>query len=60
VLIHDSVISTRFQARVTSVLDHQRWGRAVVTEVTGSAYRTGVSTFSIDPRDPLGGGFQIS
>jgi proline racemase len=59
VLIHDSVISTRFQARVTSVLDHQRWGRAVVTEVTGSAYRTGVSTFSIDPRDPLGVGFQI-
>jgi proline racemase len=32
---------------------------AVITEVTGSAYRTGTSTFTLDPRDPLGTGFVL-
>ena len=32
---------------------------AVVTEVTGSAYRTGESTFTLDPDDPLGEGFLL-
>ncbi len=38
-----------------SVAGHQ----AVVTEVTGSAYRTGESTFTLDPDDPLGEGFLL-
>ena len=33
--------------------------QAVVTEVTGSAYRTGESTFTLDPDDPLGEGFLL-
>ena len=33
--------------------------RAVVTEVTGSAYRTGESTFTLDPDDPLREGFLL-
>ena len=32
---------------------------AVVTEVEGSAYRTGTAEFSLDPADPLGDGFLL-
>jgi proline racemase len=32
---------------------------SVITEVEGSAYRTGESMFSLDPRDPLGTGFLL-
>jgi proline racemase len=32
---------------------------AVVTEIEGSAYRTGRSTFELDPDDPLGEGFLL-
>jgi len=31
----------------------------VVTEVEGSAYRTGRATFELDPDDPLGTGFLL-
>ena len=33
---------------------------AVVTEVEGTAYRTGAATFELDPDDPLGEGFSAS
>lgn len=32
---------------------------AVVTEVEGSAYRTGEHIFTLDPDDPLGAGFLL-
>ena len=32
---------------------------SVVTEVEGSAFRTGEAVFSLDPRDPLGTGFLL-
>jgi proline racemase len=32
---------------------------AVLTEIRGSAYRTGEHTFTLDPDDPLGVGFQL-
>jgi proline racemase/trans-L-3-hydroxyproline dehydratase len=32
---------------------------AVVTEVEGSAYRTGEHVFSLDPADPLADGFLL-
>ena len=32
---------------------------AVVTEVEGSAYRTGAAHFTLDPHDPLGTGFLL-
>jgi proline racemase len=32
---------------------------AVVTEVEGSAFRTGRADFELDPADPLGDGFLL-
>ena len=32
---------------------------AVVTEVEGTAYRTGEAAFELDPDDPLGEGFLL-
>jgi proline racemase len=58
VLRHDSIVGTTFHARV--VAEARAEGRpAVVTEVEGSAYRTGEHRFVLDPRDPLGAGFVL-
>jgi proline racemase len=55
---HDSIIGTTFHARIVEELtEHGR--PAVVTEVRGSAYRTGEHRFTLDPDDPLGLGFQL-
>lgn len=56
--IHDSVIGSRFEAKITEVV---RLGEtdAVMTEVTGSAHRTGTASFTLDPHDGLGLGFQL-
>jgi proline racemase len=57
-LVHESVIGTEFAARV--VADAEVAGRpAVVTEVEGSAWRTGAHEFTLDPEDPLGEGFLL-
>ncbi|MGH3320380.1 MAG: proline racemase family protein [Streptosporangiaceae bacterium] len=57
-LIHESVVGTRFIARVVDEV--QVAGRqAVVTEIEGSAYRTGEHRFVLDPRDELGEGFLL-
>ena len=57
-LLHESVIGTEFRARVVG--DAEVAGRpAVVTEVEGSASRTGTHEFVIDPRDALGEGFLL-
>jgi len=58
VLRHRSIIGSEFRARVVDETDLA--GRpAVVTEVEGSAYRTGRHTFELDPDDPLGTGFLL-
>ncbi len=58
VLRHDSIIGTTFLGHVVAEVDYD--GRAaVVTEVAGNAYRTGQHTFTVDPDDPLGDGFQL-
>jgi proline racemase len=55
-LVHDSVVGTRFLAWVTEHID--AGGReAVVTEIEGRAFRTGEHQFTLDPRDDLGTGF---
>jgi proline racemase len=55
---HDSIIGTTFLARVVDeVTEHGL--PAVVTEVRGSAYRTGQHQFTLDPDDPVGLGFQL-
>jgi proline racemase len=57
-LWHRSVIGTEFRARVVG--DAEIAGiPAVITEVEGSAYRTGEHAFMLDPNDPLGEGFLL-
>jgi proline racemase len=57
-LVHAGVVDTEFRARVVG--DAAVAGRpAVITEVEGSAYRTGAHEFELDPRDPLGEGFLL-
>jgi proline racemase len=58
VLLHDSIIGTRFEARIArAVTDGGR--AAVVTEVTGSASMTGLHQFVLEARDVLGTGFSL-
>ncbi|MGK2851957.1 MAG: proline racemase family protein [Candidatus Limnocylindrales bacterium] len=55
---HRSIVDSAFEARVLATADVA--GRAaVVTEVEGSAYRTGEHTFTLDERDPMGTGFVL-
>ncbi len=57
-LTHESVIGTEFTAEVIG--DGEIAGlHAVVTKVRGSAYKTGEATFTLDPDDPIGLGFQL-
>jgi proline racemase len=57
-LRHLSIIGSEFRARVVG--DAEVAGiPAVVTEVEGSAYRTGEHVFTLDPDDPLGEGFLL-
>jgi proline racemase len=57
-LRHVSIVGSEFTGRVVG--DTEVGGRpAVVTEVEGSAFRTGRATFELDPDDPLGEGFLL-
>jgi proline racemase len=55
VLRHDSIVGTTFLGRVVEVVEKV----GAITEVEGTAYRTGTATFTLDPRDPLGTGFVL-
>jgi len=50
--VHESIIGTIFTCRI---LEETKVGSftAIVPEVTGSAYVTGMHTFVIDPEDPI-------
>ena len=58
VLKHDSIVDSQFlgvaKAQVTSD-GHD----AILPQVTGMAYKTGESVFTVDPRDPLTPGFVL-
>jgi proline racemase len=57
-LRHLSIVDTEFRGRVVG--ETEVAGRpAVVTEVEGSAYRTGEHVFTVDPNDPLADGFLL-
>jgi proline racemase len=57
-LRHLSIVGSEFTGRVVG--ETEVAGRtAVVTEVEGTAYRTGSATFALDPDDPLGEGFLL-
>jgi proline racemase len=58
VLVHDSIVGTRFSARFVDETTIAGRG-AVVPEVTGMAYRTGEHHFDLDPADELGAGFVL-
>ena len=54
VLTHESIIGTRFTARVAEIR-----GDEVMPEVTGMAHRIGSSTFDVDTADMLNSGFSL-
>jgi len=56
---HRSIVDSVFDARVVDEGPTIGRHRSVITEVEGSAFRTGESMFSLDPRDPLGTGFLL-
>jgi proline racemase len=57
-LRHLSIIGSEFSGRVVGDADVAGIS-AVVTEVEGSAFRTGEHAFELDPDDPLGDGFLL-
>jgi proline racemase len=57
-LVHRSIVGTEFRARVVGETEVAGL-TAVITEVEGSAYRTGRHAFELDPDDPLGNGFLL-
>jgi proline racemase len=59
VLRHRSIVDSVFHGRVSAEGPMIGGKRSVVTEVSGSAYRTGRHAFELDPRDPLGTGFLL-
>ncbi len=57
-LVHDSIVGSRFIGRVVDRTTMA--GRdAVLPQVTGMAYRTGIHRFEVDPHDPLVPGFVL-
>jgi proline racemase len=57
-LRHLSIVDSEFRARVVAGADVAGIP-AVVTEIEGSAFRTGEHVFDLDPDDPLGEGFLL-
>jgi proline racemase len=57
-LRHLSIVGSEFRARVVGDA-HVAGIPAVVTEVEGSAFRTGEHVFTLDPEDPIGEGFLL-
>jgi len=56
---HESLIDTVFQAKVESVTTAGDLP-AVVPEVTGRAWLTGVSYYGVDPEDPFPEGYRLN
>ncbi len=53
-----SIVGSEFTGRVVG--DSEVAGRpAVITEVEGTAFRTGRAAYELDPDDPLGEGFLL-
>ena len=57
-LRHLSIVGTQFRARVVDETEVAGIP-AVITEVEGSAYRTGEHVFTLDPDDPVPAGFVL-
>lgn len=59
VLRHRSIVDSLFTGRVVGDGPVVGGRRTVITEVEGSAFRTGRHEFELDPADPLGTGFLL-
>jgi proline racemase len=59
VLRHRSIVDSVFHGRVSGAGPPVGGRPSVLTEVSGSAYRTGTHAFELDPRDDLGTGFLL-
>jgi proline racemase len=55
---HEGILGTVFTGRL---LDETRIGKwaAVIPEITGQAWITGIADYVVDPTDPLPDGFTI-
>jgi proline racemase len=53
-LVHRSIVGTEFRAWIV-----EETGEGVVTEVEGSAHKTGLHQFVLEPHDELGTGFLL-
>jgi proline racemase len=56
---HWSIVDSVFDAWVVAVGPSVGGHPSVITEIEGSAYRTGEALFTLDPRDPIGTGFLL-
>ncbi|MEV5967686.1 proline racemase family protein [Kribbella sp. NPDC051952] len=54
ILRHDSIVGSTFWGRIV-----ENAADGVITEIEGTAYETGRSTFTLDPADELGTGFVL-
>lgn len=61
-LLHESIVGQQFVGAVAGEVTDAASGedaRGIIPRVTGMAYRTGTSTFTVDPRDTLVPGFVL-
>ncbi len=58
-LLHESIVGSRFTGRVLGDGPIVGGHRSVRTEIGGRAHRTGSCTFTFDPHDEIGIGFQL-
>ena len=56
--VHESIISSTFKCRVKSVTKVGEFD-AIIPEIGGNAFVTGINTFTIDRDDPIKYGFRI-
>jgi len=57
--VNESIIGTSFEGRIVEEAEVGNL-KAVIPEITGCAYITGIQQFVVDPRDPLKYGFTSS
>lgn len=59
IFIHESIIDTEFRSRVvdSAIVGG---GPAVVPEVSGRAWLTGISQYGVDPEDPFPEGYRLN
>ena len=58
VLKHDSIVDSQFLGVAKAQVTSDGYD-AILPQVTGTAYKTGESVFTVDPRDPLTPGFVL-